>query len=71
MLVLAFFVQVLRLIGDWSAGSTVESGSTIVELFVSVGRIVEQKIGRFRTVAQTFTGSRAFQKLTMRIFRSK
>ncbi len=62
---LAFVVRLLRMVGEWSAGSTIESGSTILELFISVGRIVEQKIGRFRSVAKTFSGTQAFQKLTM------
>ncbi len=63
-LFVGLFVEVLRWVADWSKGPNSAEGSAIIELFLSVGRIVEQKIVRFRSVAETYTGNSAFQKLT-------
>lgn len=57
-------IEILRWIAEWSKGPHSTDGSAIIELFLSVGRIVEQKIVRFRGVAENFTGNSAFQKLT-------
>jgi len=61
---IALFLQLLRLAAEWSEKPNSMAGSTIVELLLSVGRIVEQKVWRFRSVAATFSGNQAFQKLT-------
>jgi hypothetical protein len=63
-LFVGLLVEVLRWVADWSKGPNSTEGSAIIELFLSVGRIVEQKIVRFRSVAQTYSGSSAFQRLT-------
>jgi hypothetical protein len=60
----ALFVQIFRWVADWSKGINSEAGSTMVGLVISVGRIVEQKALRFRMVAQSYKGTKAFEQLT-------
>ncbi len=57
-------IQLLRWIGEWSAGSGATEGSSISELLISVGRIVQWKSTRFRNALPKLAGKSPFEIIT-------